>query len=122
MNLETTAAKYIQIWNETNAAARRDRIAELFAEACTYADPLAAVAGRAGIDALIASVQTKLPGFTFSVAGKVDAHHDVARFVWHARPASDPNAEPVVVGFDVMVTDGARITQIVGFLDKVPTH
>ncbi len=121
MNLENTAAKYIQIWNETQAAARRDRIAELFAEDCTYSDPLAAVAGRAGVDALIASVQTKLPGFTFSLSGKVDAHHDVARFVWHARPASTPDVEPIVIGFDVMILEGGRIKQIVGFLDKVPT-
>ena len=74
--------------------------------------------GSAGIDGLIASIR-KLAGSP-GLAG-VNAHHDVARFVWHARPATDPNAEPIVVGFDVMVTERGRIKQIVGFLDKVPS-
>ena len=63
-------------------------------------------------------MQGQFPGFVFTPAGPVDAHHQQARFTWGLGPAG---AEPVVVGFDVAVTgDDGRITTVLGFLDKVP--
>jgi hypothetical protein len=48
----------------------------------------------------------------------VDAHHQQARFTWGLGP---DGAEPLVVGFDVAVTDGdGRLRTVLGFLDKVP--
>ena len=109
---------YLDIWNQRDAAARRDRVHALFAEQCSYTDPLAAVSGRDGIDGFIGAVQGQFAGVTFVLAGGVDAHHDVARFTWHA---TAPGAsEPLAIGFDVVVTEGGRIKQVVGFLDKAP--
>jgi len=116
--LETVIRKYLEAWNDTDAAHRRARIAELFAPDCSYVDPMAAVAGRDGMDALIAGVQQQFPGLRFTLNGNVDAHHDQARFVWHAGP---PGAsEPAVIGFDVIELEGTRIKRVLGFLDKVP--
>jgi hypothetical protein len=54
----------------------------------------------------------------FTLAGPVDAHHRQARFTWGLGPEG---AEPLVVGFDVAVTDETgRLTAVLGFLDKVP--
>jgi hypothetical protein len=48
----------------------------------------------------------------------VDAHHNLARFTWNLGPEG---GEPIVVGFDVAVlTEEGRISQVHGFLDKVP--
>lgn len=110
--------RYLAAWNETDAAARRAVLAEVFAEDAVYTDPLASVRGIDGLDATIAAVQAQFGGLVFSLGGAVDAHHDIARFTWHLGPEG---GEPVVIGFDVAVVgaDG-RIGQVLGFLDRVP--
>jgi hypothetical protein len=83
-----------------------------------YIDPLAEAHGRDAIEATIGAVQAQFPGFVFSLAGPVDAHHRQARFTWGLGPEG---AEPLAVGFDVAVTDeDDRIVTVLGFLDKVP--
>jgi hypothetical protein len=110
--------RYLACWNETDAEARRMLIAEHWSERPTYTDPLAAVEGREALDATIGAVQQQFPGFVFTAAGPVDAHHRQARFTWGLGPA---DAEPLVVGFDVVVLDDdGRIDTVLGFLDKVP--
>ena len=75
---------------------------------------MAVAAGRDQIDATIAAVQGQFPGLVFTLAGPVDAHHDIARFSWHL-------GDELVVGFDVLVLDAdGRIANVYGFLDKVP--
>lgn len=111
-------AKYLDAWNETDVTRRRVAVAALFTEDCQYTDPLAVVRGPAAIEELIAAVQKQLPGFKFSLAGNVDAHHDQARFTWHAAP--EGAREPVVIGFDVMQLSAGRIQNVLGFLDRVP--
>jgi SnoaL-like protein len=110
--------QYLNCWNETDPEARRKLIEQVWAVGATYTDPLAEVSGRAAIDATIAAVQGQFPGFVFTLAGPVDAHHRQARFTWNLAPAG---AEPVVVGSDVALTDpDGRITAVYGFLDQVP--
>jgi hypothetical protein len=112
------AQRYIDAWNETDPTARRAAVDELFSEDGRYVDPMAVAEGREAIAATIAVVQSQFPGFTFRLAGRVDAHHDQARFGWELGPAGEP---PPIVGFDVAVTDAAgRIQAVFGFLDKVP--
>ncbi|MGY1624455.1 nuclear transport factor 2 family protein [Geodermatophilus sp. SYSU D00965] len=113
------AARYLAAWNQTDPAARRAAVAELFTEDARYTDPLADVAGRDAIEATIAAVQTQFPGFVFRLAGPVDAHHEQVRFTWHLGPEGE---EAPIAGFDVAVTDGdGRIRAVLGFLDRVPT-
>ncbi|MCW2910482.1 MAG: hypothetical protein JWL68_5271 [Actinomycetia bacterium] len=110
--------RYLDCWNETDPAARRKLIDGTWAADASYIDPLAEAHGRDAIDATIAAVQGQFPGFVFSLAGPVDAHHQQARFTWGLGPGG---AEPLVVGFDVAVTDEAgQIATVLGFLDKVP--
>ncbi|MEU0472430.1 hypothetical protein ACFW5S_30570 [Streptomyces olivaceus] len=54
----------------------------------------------------------------FTQVGEIDAHHRQVRLRWGLGPEG---AEPVVVGFDVLVLDeSGRIRDVRGFLDKVP--
>jgi SnoaL-like domain len=110
--------RYIACWNEGDPDKRRTLIGEVWAEDASYTDPLAEARGREQIDAVIAGAQAQFPGFTFTLAGPVDARHRQARFTWGLGPAG---AEPVVEGFDVAVAgpDG-RLATVLGFLDKVP--
>jgi SnoaL-like domain len=111
-------ARYLACWNETDPAVRRKLIEETWAEDATYIDPLADARGRDAIDATIAAAQGQFPGYVFALAGPVDAHHQQARFTWGLGPEG---AEPLVVGFDVAVTDDEnKIRTVLGFLDKVP--
>jgi len=110
--------RYLEAWNETDAGRRRELVGSLWAADGTYTDPLADVAGPDAIAELIGAAQQQFPGFVFTLGGPVDANHHQARFTWDLGPA---DAEPVVIGFDVVVLDGDdRIRSVHGFLDKVP--
>lgn len=117
-DFDALVRQYLDTWNETDPGARRAAIEKLFSADVRYVDPLAAVEGHAGLDGLIAAVQGQFPGFVFTPAGPVDAHHDQARFTWNLGPAGQP---PVVVGFDVAERgpDG-RIRTVLGFIDQAP--
>jgi hypothetical protein len=107
-------ASYLETWNETDPAARRKAIDELWAPDGVYTDPMAVAEGRDQIDATIAAVQGQFPGLAFTLAGPVDAHHNTARFAWSL-------GDELVIGFDVLVLDDdGQISKVYGFLDKVP--
>lgn len=116
MNDVVTA--YLQTWNTTDAGERTELLSRHWAPAATYTDPLAEAVGREAIGATIGAVHEQFPGFVFTPVGEPDAHHQQVRFQWGLGPAG---AEPVVIGFDVLVTDEqGRIETVLGFLDKVP--
>jgi hypothetical protein len=116
--MQEIVERYIASWNETDPERRRKLVDELWADRASYTDPLAEAHGRDAIDALIAAAQAQFPGFVFTLAGPVDAHHNQARFTWGLGPAHD---EPVVIGFDVAVAaEDGRLETVLGFLDKVP--
>ncbi|WP_066467072.1 nuclear transport factor 2 family protein [Skermania piniformis] len=111
-------AAYLDTWNATDPAVRAALLADHWTEDAAYTDPLAEVTGRAQIGAAIAGVHEQFPGFVFTAVGEPDAHHRQVRFRWGLGPAG---VEPPIVGFDVLVTDGAgRICTVLGFLDRVP--
>ena len=112
------AEQYIATWNETDPAARRALIDEVWSPGGQYIDPLAEVTGHDQIDAVIAAAQEQFAGMTFRLAGAVDAHHDQARFTWEL----GPEGTAIVVGFDVAKRDAdGRLALVLGFLDKVPS-
>ena len=114
MSIDNLVARYLETWNETDPAARRKAIDELWAPGGVYNDPMATAAGRDQIDATIAAVQGQFAGLAFTLASPVDAHDGVARFTWNL-------GDELVVGFDVLVLDAdGRISNVYGFLDKVP--
>jgi hypothetical protein len=114
------ANRYLAVWNEADTERRRAAIAELWTEDGGYTDPVAAVKGHDGIEAVISGAREQFPGFVFSLLGAVDGHHDMARFQWGL--ALEGSAEPVVIGFDVAVlAEDGRLRDVLGFLDKVPT-
>ena len=114
------AERYIAAWNETDADARSAAVAALYTEDARYTDPLVDAEGREAIAATIGAVQAQFPGFSFRLAGPVDAHHDQARFSWELGPAGQPEAP--IAGFDVAVRDDAgRLRSVFGFLDRVPS-
>lgn len=116
--VHTPVDLYLETWNATDVATRERLLADHWCDAATYTDPMVDVAGRDAISATIAAVQAQFPSYVFSLVGEADAHHRQTRFQWGLGPA---HLEPVVIGFDVLVSDeSGRIQRVHGFLDKVP--
>ncbi|HIY67187.1 MAG TPA: nuclear transport factor 2 family protein [Candidatus Agrococcus pullicola] len=108
---------YLATWN-ADAAERERLIAEHWAENITYADPQAEIAGSAALHELIGAVRAQFPDFFFSQYRETDAHHRQLRFSWGLGPEGE---EPPIVGFDVVVLDEeGKISDVRGFLDRVP--
>ena len=116
--VESTIEAYVATWNETHPGRRRAGIARAWAEAGRYRDPVMASDGHAAMDAMLAGVQAKFPGFVLRRTSKVDAHNGAARFTWSLGPAAGPS---VVEGVDfcALAPDG-RLASVVGFIDKMP--
>jgi len=112
------ADRYLAAWNETDAARRRDLIGRTWTESAVYVDPLMHGEGHAGIDAMIAGVQARFPGFQFRRVTPVDAHGEHLRFTWELGPAGDA---ALVVGTDfAMVSADGRLKRMTGFIDRAP--
>ncbi|KWX24362.1 polyketide cyclase [Mycolicibacterium wolinskyi] len=117
--LNDTVTAYLNTWNATDETDRKQLLHQHWSPDATYVDPLAEVSGHDEISGTIAAVHTQFPGFVFSLVGEPDSHHRQVRFQWGLGPR---DADPLVIGFDVLTTDGdGRIDTVLGFLDKVPT-
>lgn len=118
-DLNAIVENYLDVWNETDPAARRARIDELWAEDGVYVDPLASVSGRDGFDQVVSGAQAQFQGLKFVRGGVYDEHHNIVRFTWDLVPA--PGAEPIVIGFDVAaINDEGLVSSVHGFIDKMP--
>lgn len=114
---QTIADRYIAAWNETDPKRRRALLAQNWTEGASYADPMMRGRGAKEIDALIAAVHERFPGFRFAVSGLADGHGDHVRFSWQLGPEG---AAALVKGTDVVLMDGDRIAEVIGFLDQLP--
>ena len=108
--------RYIEAWNETDPAARRDVIARTYTEDATYLDPLLSGVGHAGIDTMIGAAQPQFGGARFRLTGDIDAYHDVVRYAW----ALGPEDAPLLSGVDFGVIADGRFRSITGFFDFMP--
>ena len=108
--------RYIDMWNETDPARRRDIIARTWTDGGAYVDPLMQAAGREAIDAMVGGVQARFPGARFTRTSDVDAHNDRCRFSW----SLGADGAPIAAGLDVGVIAAERLETITGFIDAAP--
>ncbi|WP_155069239.1 nuclear transport factor 2 family protein [Streptomyces taklimakanensis] len=115
--MEDVVRQYLATWNATGDE-RATLLSAHWSPDVTYTDPMAEVSGHEGISSIVDGVQAQFPGSVFTRVGEADAHHRQVRFRWGLGPEG---AEPLVIGFDVLVLDeSGRIQDVRGFLDKVP--
>jgi hypothetical protein len=110
--------RYFAMWNETDAGRRRDLIARTWTEDARYVDPMLEGEGRNGIDAMVAAVHARFPGYKFRRTSGIDLHHDRVRFSWELVPEGGPVFADGV-DFGVVAPDG-RLQAITGFIDHAP--
>ncbi|MFI0445871.1 NAD(P)H-binding protein [Actinomadura sp. 6N118] len=111
-------ARYVATRNEHDPAAREAAIAELWTEDGTYADPLGIAHGRDAVAAAMSAAQARFPGLVFALNGRVDVHHDAARFAW--RLGVPDGGRVIVAGTDIATFTGdGRIRGVRSFLDDI---
>jgi hypothetical protein len=110
--------RYIAMWNETDAGARRDLIAAIWTHDASYVDPLMQGDGHRGIDAMVEGVQARFPKHRFARTSAVDAHHESIRFAWALAPEG---GAAIVKGVDFGTICGEQLRQITGFIDQMPS-
>jgi hypothetical protein len=114
---KSVAVQYLQAWNEVDPDRRARLLRDGWTADARYVDPLARADGVQQIDAVIAAVHDRFPGFRFTLAGEPDGHGDHVRLAWSLGPAG---SEPPIEGSDVIELAQGRIARVVGFLDRVP--
>jgi hypothetical protein len=113
------ARNYIACWNETDGERRRALLAQYWSPDAQYIDPLTQAAGRESIDALIAAVQARFPGHSFSLKEGAEGHNDRLRFAWSLGPNGKIDAAPIAHGTDFAeLTADGRLDKVTGFLDQ----
>ena len=108
--------RYIDMWNETDAARRAALVAAIWTENALYLDPVLRGDGRDGIHAMVGQVHERFPGHRFRRTSDVDTHNDRVRFGWALAPADGP---PVVQGVDFAAIADGRLAAVTGFFDSV---
>ena len=119
-NVNEVVAGYIAAWNETDGSSRRDIIARTWSDNGSYLDSHRDSAGHAAIDAMIAAVQERFPGYRFRLCSGIEAHHNRVRFSWSA---GGTDTAPLFFGgtdFAVLAEDG-RMQAVTGFTDAMPS-
>ncbi|QSB06498.1 nuclear transport factor 2 family protein [Natronoglycomyces albus] len=111
--VDTIIDRYISIWNEVDAHARKTKIDQVFTPEATYIDPTIVARGADAINEYVANAQPIFTGMLFS-HGAILTHHNAVHFSWQVGPKG---CAPVVSGFDFAMLDGKRITQIYGFFN-----
>jgi hypothetical protein len=109
--------RYIDAWNETDAARRQELVASVWTDDGNYLDPLMAGAGHAAIAAMIGGAQQQFPGHRFELSFGPDAHNDRVRFAW--RLHGPDGGVPVAAGTDFgTVAEDGRLASVTGFLES----
>ncbi len=122
IKLNELVNRYVAVWNEPDAALRREGIAQLWAEDGAHFTPSLEARGYPALEVRVAGAYekwVKAGGFVFRSAGNAEAHHNGVRFNWEMVPAAGSAA--AAVGFDFLVLgDDGRIRLDYQFLDRPP--
>jgi hypothetical protein len=110
--------RYFAVWNEDDLERRRALVEQAFTPEATYADPLAAVEGHGGINAMVEALRAQHPGYSLRLASAIDQHHGRLRFEWEI---VNPEGDLYLEGLDVaVVAEDGRLHSITGFFGAIP--
>jgi hypothetical protein len=103
------AHRYLAIWHETDADARRTAITQIWSEYARVCTADNDYTGHAAIEARVTAAHDKWVaqgGFVFRQLGDVDTHHDGVRIRWEMVPAGGGDAASAGVQFLLLDPDG----------------
>jgi hypothetical protein len=97
------AARYVAVWNESDAQARKQRIAELWAEDGTHYSPSMEAHGYAALERRVIGSWEKWvagAGHSFRACSDVASHHGGVKFHWEM---ISPSGDVASLGFEFLV-------------------
>lgn len=106
--------RHFEIWNDTDAARRNARFAQVYTDNFYVADYDGVVTGYAAVAALIDKVQGGHAGFIFTPE-PVAWNHDIGRVTWGYGPKDQPN---LIRGEDIFTIRNGKLASAYVFIDK----
>lgn len=114
MDASSLIDRYCEVWSEPDESKRMALLASVWGSGATYTDPSVRAASAEELLSHIGKVQARRPGARVVRTSKVDVHHGIARFAWHAVQA-DGTALPEGLDIAFISAEGTRIEGIIGF-------
>lgn len=109
-----------QVFNERDDTKRAAAIAALYTQAPVMYEPSRPVQGQADISRVASDLLKQFgPTFRFKAEGSAVGHHGMATLRW---TAGEPNALPVVQGFDTAEIVDGRIARLWVLIDPPKTE
>lgn len=104
---------FLELWNATDDATRREAIERTYTADGCFSDPTAQVVGHDAIEAHVVGTMAVFEGRTFALVGEPDLHHDRLLFRWQMH---SPDGSVELDGVDVghLAPDG-RFADTTGF-------
>jgi len=106
------AERYVNIWNESDDARRRETIRALWQEDASHLARTLEAVGHGGIETRVKTAYEKWvkeKGNVFRLRDGVDGHHDTIKLRWEMLPANgrqEGGSDVVSIGFDFLVLGG----------------
>src|SRR5882757_2016762 len=118
--LNTEAKKlvkaHLRIWSEPDHTKRLTLASEIYADNIQVIDPEIILNGIAEVNDFIGGLLKQHPGFKFTSAKPIEAHHNKAILSWQFGPPSKPDT---ITGQDIFTIAEGRIVSLLVFVDGV---
>lgn len=104
ININAFVERYISIWNEPDADARRQAVRSLWQEEASHLARTIEAVGHSSIETRVANAYQKWvkeKGNVFRLRDGVDGHHDTIKLRWEMLPAQGGGV--ISIGFDFLV-------------------
>lgn len=107
--------RHLQIWNQQDDAKRTALLAQTYARDFEMVDRHFIVSDYGKLNEFVNDLHRKSPGYVFTPAKPIVAHHNVVRLFWQFGPASNPKA---VTGMDLFVVENGKVQKLYVFVDE----
>ncbi len=118
-HVNETVINYLAAWNARDAKQRRALVAKAWTDGGSYVDAHRQGTGHDAIDAMIAKVQDRLPGYVLNLSSGVEAFPGHVRFSWATDVSTDAPLFIAGTDFATLAADG-RFEKVTGFTDAAP--
>ena len=108
--------KHLEIWMERDSIKRLVLAEEIYADHIRVMDPGIILNGRIEVSNFISNLLKQNPGFKFTIAKPIEAHHNMAILSWQFGPQGKPDT---ITGQDIFTISDDQIISMLVFVDGV---
>ena len=108
--------KHLEIWTERDSIRRLALAEKVYADHIRVIDPEVILNGRTEVADFISNLLKQNPGFKFTIAKPIEAHHNMAILSWQFGPQGKPDT---ITGQDIFTISDGQIISLLVFVDGV---